>query len=309
MVTLKDPSGATRVAVGDSGATITSVSTAGSELLWRAPWADEDWTDECPAADSNAAWHARYPGGWHTLVPNAGDAVTVDGVAHPFHGEAAWRRWRLVARDEASCTHRIVLRTAPLVVRRRVEACSDGVLVTQEVTSYGADEVRFTWVEHPAFGPALVAPGARVTVGGRRLDVVVPGPDASYAGMAVAEAGAARIENPAGGLAAELSFDTAVFPVVQVWQEHRAGRGFPWWGAVDALAIEPSAAPYGSRGEGDPLGPPPHDAARRPGRRVRAPDPAAVRLLPRPDGRAPCRSVSSGKGRETAGRRAPRASH
>lgn len=255
MVTLKDPSGATHVVVDDSGATIASIRTAGTELLWRAPWADEDWDGQYPAPDSNAEWHARYPGGWHTLIPNAGDAVTVDGVAHPFHGEAAWRPWLTVDQDEASCTHRIVLRTAPLIVRRRVEARADGVLVTQEVTSYGAEDVSFTWVEHPAFGPALTAPGTTVTVGGRHLDLAVPGPEATHAGMTVVDAGTARIANPAGGLTAELRFDTAVFPVVQVWQEHRAGRGYPWWGSVDALAIEPSAAPYGARGEGDPLGP------------------------------------------------------
>ncbi|MCL2731407.1 MAG: hypothetical protein FWE15_15445 [Actinomycetia bacterium] len=255
MVTLMDPSGNTRVTVERTGATIASIRTGGTELLWRSPWADEEWDGQYPARDSNAEFHARYSGGWHTLVPNAGDAFDVDGVAHPFHGEACWRPWQVVDSGEASCTLRIVLRTAPLTVERRVEARADGVVVTQEVTSYGADDVSFTWVEHPTFGPALIGPGTTVTVGGRQLGLEIPGPDATHAAMTVVDAGTARISSPAGDLTAELTFDTGVFPLVQVWQEHRAQRGYPWWGVVDALAVEPSAAAYDARSEGDPLGP------------------------------------------------------
>jgi galactose mutarotase-like enzyme len=255
VVTLLDPSGRTRVVVERTGATIASIEAGGTELLWRAPWAGEEWDDGNPARDSHAEFHARYPGGWHTLLPNAGDAFDVDGVAHPFHGEACRRPWRIVESGASFCTLRVVLRTSPLVVRRRVDAVADGVLVTQEVTSYGADPVAFTWVEHPAFGPALVRPGSSVTVGGRPLDLVIPGPDATHAAMTVVDAATARITSPSGGLTAELRFDTRVFPLVQVWQEHRAQRGFPWWGVVDTLAVEPSAAAYGARSEGDPLGP------------------------------------------------------
>lgn len=255
MVTIKDPSGTTHAVVDATGAAISSIQVGGTEVLWRSPWADEDWDDNFASPDSNAEWHARYPGGWHTLIPNAGDAVTVDGVAHPFHGEAAWRRWRLVSQDAASCTHRIVLRTSPLIVHRRVEAHADGVSVTQEVTSYGVDTVSFTWVEHPAFGPSLAAPGATVTVADQPVDVVVPAADTAGSGHTVTPAGTARLTNPAEGITAELSFDADVFPVLQIWQEHRAERRYPWWGVADALAMEPSAASYASRGEGDPLGP------------------------------------------------------
>jgi hypothetical protein len=48
MVTLKDPSGATRVVVKRSGAAIASIRTGDAELLCRAPWADEDWAASIP---------------------------------------------------------------------------------------------------------------------------------------------------------------------------------------------------------------------------------------------------------------------
>ncbi len=258
-------SGHTRVRVERQGARIASLVVRGVELLWTAPWAEiwdgDDVGDEVavgyPASDSNAEWHRRYPGGWHTMVPNAGDAAVVDGIEHPFHGEAAWRRWALVRADRSSCTLRIALRTVPLIIERTVSAVDGGVWVTQRVTSYGAAETFFTWVEHPTLDAAILSPATRVLVGGRDSGVRVPAPDRSHAGMTTVpdEEGVVIVDDSERGLRITLTTDCELFPLLQIWQEHRAGQGEPWWGVVDALAIEPSAAAYGTRQAGDALGP------------------------------------------------------
>ncbi|MFB9659941.1 hypothetical protein ACFQS3_09240 [Glycomyces mayteni] len=248
-----------RLAAGDYtvdvdpvGARIASIRHAptGTEFLLTVPWGGEDWSGAYQSANSNEEWHRRYAGGWHTLVPNAGDARTLDGIAHPFHGEAAWRRWQSVGADAASCELAVVLRTAPLTVRRRVEATGAGVRVTQTVANHGAADAAFTWVEHPAFGPALIGPDAVVTIGGDRVDARFDA-HSGFQELRAKGRGTAAIRN--GRTAAVLAWDPEPFPYLYVWQEHRANTGFPWWGAADTIALEPASRPY--EHDGGPLGP------------------------------------------------------
>ncbi|WP_112141524.1 aldose epimerase family protein [Glycomyces dulcitolivorans] len=240
------------------GARIASILHAptGTEYLLTTAWGEEDWGGTYQFTGSNEEWHRRYAGGWHTLVPHAGDARTLDRVAHPFHGEAAWRRWRLTEADDALCEFAIVLRTAPLTVRRRVTATGTGVLVRQTVWNHSPREAAFTWVEHPAFGPALIGPGTTVAIGGDRVDARFPEGDELHSDFQVVRAkgrGTASISNADKGTAAVLTWDPEVFPFLFVWQEHRATTGFPWWGTADTIALEPACRPYES--DGGPLGP------------------------------------------------------
>ncbi|PRY57351.1 hypothetical protein [Glycomyces artemisiae] len=245
------------VDVDPVGARIASIRHAptGTEFLLTTPWNAEDWSGTYQSSGSNEEWHRRYPGGWHTLVPHAGDARTLDGVSHPFHGEAAWRRWRPAGTEaDSSCTYEAVLRTAPLAVRRRVRATGTGVAVTQTVTNYSGRETAFTWVEHPAFGPALTGPEAEVTIGGDAVDVRFPAAGEGRSGfqeLRTKGRGTAAIRN--GRNAVALTWDPDLFPFLYVWQEHRGTAGYPWWGAADTIALEPAARPYDHGG--GPLGP------------------------------------------------------
>jgi hypothetical protein len=244
---LRSPGGEFAVAVDESGARIASVveTGTGTEFLLQLAGRDREEPESPPAADSNRRWHERYAGGWHPLLPNAGDDRTVDGVAHPFHGEAAWRRWRTVALDDASCTLEVALQTAPLVLRRRTEATATGVRVRQSVENASDTAVALTWTEHPAFAEVLAGPGATLTVDGERVDVRFPRPGERHGAFRSVPSGAqgvARLRG--GGWDAVLQWDPVLFPQLHVWQEHRFTAGFPWWGATSTVALEPASRPY-----------------------------------------------------------------
>lgn len=257
-VRLGAPGSPFSVVVDRVGARVASVRhvATGTEFLLRTPWADEDWSGAYPAGSSNVEWHRRYAGGWHTLVPHGGDARTLDGVEHPFHGEAAWRRWRVVEQDDRSCSLEVLLRTVPFAVRRTVRATGSGVEVRQTVTNLADRDHAFSWTEHPAFGSALVGPRTTVSIAGDPVEAVFPGPGESTSGFQTVRAkgrGCVELRNPDAGTAAVLTWDPDLFPYLYVWQEHRDTVGFPWWGLADTIALEPASRPY--EVDDGPLGP------------------------------------------------------
>ena len=219
------------------------------ELLAATPWADDDWDGSAPLSGSSAEWHRRYPGGWHVLAPHAGDARTLDGVEHPFHGEAAWRLWRHLpaAGTPGTSVWEVSLRTVPLLLRRTFRMRSDGIDIVQEFANRSREPVSFSWTEHPAFGAALIDASTTIELDGRALPVRFPGDGdalAAFAAYEVERRGVARIRNGQAGIEVTLHWDAALLPHAFVWQEHRASRGFPWWGQVDAFAVEPGSRPY-----------------------------------------------------------------
>ncbi len=257
-IQIGSPGGAYSVTVDATGARVSSIVHTGTEteFLLHTPWADEEWSGAYPSGSSNEEWHRRYAGGWHTLVPHAGDARTLGGVEHPFHGEAAWRRWRLVEQDAASCTLEVMLRSAPFTVRRRVRVTGSGVEIEQRVTNFSDRDVAFSWTEHPAFGSALTGPSSKLSIGGDPIEAVFPRDGYPYAGFRTVLAegrGVVELRNEDTGTAVVLRWDPELFPYLYVWQEHHQTAGFPWWGQLDTIALEPASRTYES--EGGALGP------------------------------------------------------
>jgi len=229
------------VTIDPRGARIASLRWGERELLLAVPGADDDG----PSFDEpggSAEFHRRYRGGWDVLLPNAGEARTIGGVRHPFHGEAAWRRWTLRA-EPRSVLADVVLRTAPLVVRRRVQIDEGGLSVSTEVRNTGAETARFTHAEHPAWSSLLLGDAATLVVGGHPVAFDAREGVSLFRDLPV-EAGRYELRERPGGWGVGLSWDASVFPRLWVWQEHRATTGFPWWGSVDTAGIEPAARRY-----------------------------------------------------------------
>ncbi|MCU1528517.1 MAG: galactose mutarotase [Frondihabitans sp.] len=267
LLRLESSGGAFVVEVDPVGARIASIRPGSSnvDFLLHTPWEAEEWSGSFAAADSSAEWHRRYPGGWHTLVPHAGQSRTLDGVEHPFHGEAAWRTWRAQEASGASCSLEIVLRTVPLRVTRTISVSDVGVEVTQRIENLSARPVSFSWTEHPAFGDALIDSSATLTVAGQSVETRFPDAGESSAGFRTlraddpqdpTESGTAELCSPETGWKATLRWDATIFPYVYIWQEHRDNHGFPWWGGVNTVGIEPASRPYEQAvGDHEPLGP------------------------------------------------------
>jgi len=248
-VLLASVDGTFAVAVDRLGARVSSLvhAASGTEFLLATPWAGEDFSGGYSSDRSNEEWHRRYAGGWHTLLPHAGDARTLDGVQHPFHGEAAWRPWRLTERDATSCTFDIVLRTVPFAVRRRLAATSAGLQVTQSITNLSGRDIAFSWTEHPALSGALIGPRSSLSIDGDEIELVFPDADESFSGFCTVPAAgrsSVRLHNDDTGTAIVLRWNPELFPYLYVWQEHRDTAGFPWWGRVDTIALEPASRPY-----------------------------------------------------------------
>ena len=243
---LRSADGSLAVTVDESGSRIASIRhlPTDTELLLQVPWnPDEEPTE--PREDSNQHWHERFAGGWHTLLPNAGDARVVDGVTHPFHGEAAWRLWTTIAADESSCTLSVDLQTVPLRITRTTSATDTGVIVDVTVENFSDTEVNFTWTEHPSFNEQILDPAARVWVGDELTEATFPERGESHSGFRSAPVegpGIGRIAGPDGE--ATLTWDEKIFPYAQVWQEHRSVADFPWFGKTSTAAIEPASRAY-----------------------------------------------------------------
>ncbi|RLP76921.1 hypothetical protein D9V32_04635 [Mycetocola tolaasinivorans] len=223
------------------------------EVLFRRE-AEPDREEDAPG--SNGQWHRRYLGGWHTLVPHSGDERVVDGIAQPFHGEAAWRTWEVLSVSPASVRLGLTLDSVPIRLEREFGITGSTLVITQRVNSLGVRPQPISWAEHPAFAPPLVGPGLTVTLGDTPLPLHIPAPPAAhgaFAAYATGGRGIAELDNPEAGLRATLTWDAELFPYAFVWQEHRLSQGSPWHGHTDVLALEPSVRPYDP--EDERLGP------------------------------------------------------
>ncbi|CAD6010611.1 hypothetical protein [Agreia sp. COWG] len=241
-----------------SGGRISSIRhlASGAEVLLSTPWADEEWAGSAAMTDSADEWHRRYPGGWHGLVPHAGSARTVDGVAQPFHGEAGWRAWSVVEHTSLNdVTLSVTLRTVPIEARRRITLDDNTLSVRQCLRNLSGEPVRVSYTEHPAFGPDLLGPGTVITVGAADdpvLRVSPSDPGVAFRTVRV-PSGSARVSSPSNSLEVELTWDPAVFPYAHIWHELAETSGFPWWGQVRTMAVEPASRP--DVPEGEALGP------------------------------------------------------
>jgi hypothetical protein len=246
---LTAPGGQLTADVDPRGARLATLvhRDSGQDAFLHTQWENEDWDGAFPATDSSAEWHRRYQGGWHVLAPHVGAARELDGIEHPYHGEAAWRPWRMTAVTESSCTLEVVLRTVPLALRREFVLTDDAILVTQHFINLSSSAVSFSWTEHPAIGDALIDETSEVSVGGHRVDVRFPRQGEGLSAFATFDAtgdGQFAIRNPRTRLEAVVEWDTELMPYATAWQEHNASQGFPWWGTTNTIGMEPASRHY-----------------------------------------------------------------
>lgn len=266
--------------VPGKGGDITSIRHRnGVELLWQAPWGLRHKGAASTAGDSAENLIEWYPGGWQTVFPNAGDAVTEHGAEWGMHGEA----WLAPYDWEANGSGEIVLRTrlvrSPFELTRRIRVAGDRLTVTETTRNAGGEPVEAAWGHHAAFGPPFLGgscrletnagtfladderdlPAGDLAVGARStwpyadsrsgapIDLRdVPGMETSVdrLGYLLDFDGQpyVTLTNVRLGLTARLSWDGAVMPYAWLWYEMHASSGFPWYKAVYVLGIEPHSS-------------------------------------------------------------------
>jgi hypothetical protein len=142
------------------GGTITSIVHRGLGLsvLSEVPWDPVAEPIGGFAARDERHWLSRYTGGWPLLFPNGGDACTVDGVFHGFHGEASISPWRASASaNQLDLVRRFF--TVPIEMRRELLVEGDLLIVREHARITGTRPVSVMW------GPS---PDLRVRPAGRR---------------------------------------------------------------------------------------------------------------------------------------------
>ncbi|SCL35369.1 Galactose mutarotase [Micromonospora rhizosphaerae] len=253
-----------------------------TELLWQSPWGLRARGAVTTSEHDVARLIEAYPGGWQTVFPNGGDAVTEHGVAWGMHGEA-WLTpfdWTPVNGAGGGCGVELRARLvrSPFEIVKRVVLDADRLSVSETITNVGGEPIEAMWSQHPAFGAPLIGPdtlieatagtfvvddrrdtpsgdlalGVRATWphvpgrGGGTVDLTrIPAPDAGVDRMGYLTdftRGHAAIRNPRLGLAVEVDWDAATLPHAWYWLEAGGGAGFPWYRSAYVLAIEPATS-------------------------------------------------------------------
>ncbi len=171
------------------------------------------------------------------------------------------------------------LRRSPFLIERtmRIEAGRPVLRFQERITNQGRETLEAMWGHHPAYGAPFLSGACRIDTNaatvhaddeiggplnplakgatfpwpdGERDGVttdlsLVAGPDdpphetMAYLTDFSGEHGWYGITNTELGLGVGLVWPTAVFPYAWFWQEMHASPGFPWYGEVYVMAIEP----------------------------------------------------------------------
>jgi hypothetical protein len=242
----------------------------GRQLLGRPPFPS---LEPLPGPLDEDRWTDRYRGGWQLATPNAGNACSVAGEEHGFHGNASSDHWEVVACDTVAATLR--WRGHGLEITRRYSAEARTLIAETEWLGLG-DGARFVAVEHLAFGVELIVPAATVRLpGGRAFELsetsgpvrapvaargwpeivlldgstergerleVEPRNGRFFAVEALPE-GWYELVNDLTGQGVRVEWDVAVLPHLWVWRELGASDG-RWRRRTDIVALEPASVQH-----------------------------------------------------------------
>ena len=104
-------------------------------------------------------WTARYRGGWQIAAPNAGNACSVAGEHHGFHGRASVDPWEVLEHDNARAVLRWCGHGLELIRSVAVAAATVNMSLSWTATGSRAPLVA---VEHLCFGSELLDPESEV---------------------------------------------------------------------------------------------------------------------------------------------------
>lgn len=257
-------------AVGGTIASILHLPT-GLSVLGQVPWDAVKAPIGSFAARDEAEWLTRYDGGWPLLFPNGGDACTVDGVQHGFHGEASISPWNFTATEHSVRLWRCFY-WVPVEMERDILLDGDIIIVHERLRMHGPKPIDVMWGHHPTFGSDLLAGPVEITSGARlvtadadfdpQFNPLVPGSVGSWP-VAKGKHGRADLSHPSGPMAAlaylhafgagwiamrrrddaiavALSWDTRRFPVAWLWFELNGTQEAPWHGRASLIGLEPN---------------------------------------------------------------------
>lgn len=263
------------------GGTITEIrhQATGLSVLGSVPWQPVEEPLESGAMPDERIWLTRYTGGWPLLFPNGGDACTVNGVFHGFHGEASILPWN-ERHDDSTMTLEQRMTTVPVRMRRTIAVDGDRVRVREIALNESAEPVAVMWGHHPTFGSDLLEGEFEIVTSARKVTVdagydpptnplrpgaigrwpVVQGKNgdvdlrrpmsagvrgriASLAYLEDFESAWIALRRLDDAIAVTLAWDAAVFPTAWLWLELAGTLEAPWNGRARLVGLEPNTTP------------------------------------------------------------------
>lgn len=239
-------------------------SAAASEVAWLEAYA--------------GGWHELFPNGGNANVYR-GVELNFHGEASLAAWDYEISE---AGDDAAEVRLSTRLRRSPFLIERamRVEAGQPVLHIRERITNQSREDLEAMWGHHPAFGAPFISGACRIDTNARTVyadDVITSplnplAPGATYTwphgerdGIPVDLSHVAGPDDPPHetmayltdfdgdhawygitntelGLGIGLVWPKAVFPCAWFWQEMHAGQGFPWYGEVYVIAIEPSSS-------------------------------------------------------------------
>ena len=210
------------------------------------------------------------------MFPNGGDACTVDGVFHGFHGEASISPWECGA-SASSLTLRRRFFTVPVEMERELSVDGEWFTIRESLRMMGEKPVDVMWGHHPTFGSDLLAGPIEISSGGRKVSVddtfdpvanpLLPGAKDDWP-VVSGKTGPFDLRHPSGRISAAaylsgfgrawiamrrlddaiaivLSWDAKRFPCAWIWFELGGTAEAPWFGRGNVIGLEPNTTEPG----------------------------------------------------------------
>lgn len=231
--------------------------------------------------DDRAAFRDTYPGGWQEIFPNGGLPCTHAGAAHAQHGEVHVLSWDVAliadSEQEVAVAFSVRANKVPCLLTRtiRLRSGQPGFEVTETLVNESPVPVEVMWGHHITFGAPFMVPGCTIDLppgvtvqphatpiapGGRRLAGAEPFPWPREPGSdvdlsVVPESGTPSeqvyltgfpddawytITRP-DGVGARVAWDARTMPFLWFWQEFGRSTGYPWFGRLNVIGLEPFA--------------------------------------------------------------------
>jgi hypothetical protein len=202
------------------------------------------------AADPAAGFMESYPGGWQEVLPNGGAPSAHAGASYGQHGEVSLVPWdHTVERDDedgVTVAFEVALRTVPLRLTKRLslDGHSAELRVKETLVNESGVDVELMWGQHLAFGRPFLRAGCRLELpdGVAAPFDAVPEPGAPSAIdylTGFGDEGSYALRDPERGVGMRVRWDARTMPYLWVWQEHGGMRGYPWWGRLATVGLEP----------------------------------------------------------------------
>ncbi|TDD15587.1 DUF4432 family protein [Nonomuraea diastatica] len=231
------------------------------------------------AADDVAQFADHYEGGWQEVFPSGGAPSEYRGARLAQHGEVSGLPWECeVAADsekEVAVRLRVRTRRLPYAVEKVFRLRSGAVALEIEgrATNESGLPLHAMWGQHIVYGLPFLRPGATIRLpegvtviphesaigpGGRRVQAggpwqwpVVPADGGGETDLSVVPERGAPSDivyltgfdegwyEISGDIGMRVEWDATLLPYLWMWHELGASTGYPWWGRVYTVGLEP----------------------------------------------------------------------